>query len=291
VVAPTFAAIQLVIGSLYVVASFGFMRRALRRNDEFFRWLALACVLSVFSRINYFLYPSSYTDWVYLGDAFRLSFFALLLVAGLGEIATYWREAAAAAVLNERTRLARALHDGVAQEVAFLRGSIGSAVEGDGDPDLHQRLAAAAERAERESRQLLAALTAQPDETFEVLLAVVVREVAVRERVDVDLDAAAGLRLDHLRAEALLRIAAEAVTNAARHAATDSVRVTVERIGDRVRMRVIDHGSGFDPLAPPPGSAARGFGLISMRARAQAIGADFSLSSRPANGTTVEVVS
>lgn len=288
VVHPVFWAIQLIAGILYAVAALGFANRAGRRNDDFFHWLALASVLSLFSRINYLLYPSSYTDWVYLGDVFRLGFFALLLVAALREITAYWRVAAAAAAVNERRRLARDLHDGLAQEVAFLRSNIGSVGELD-DPDLTARLLAAAQRAEQESRQLLAALAAPSEETFDVLLADVVRGVAAREHVRIDLDLAAGLRLDHVRAEALLRIAAEAVTNAGRHAGIDDVRVTVEQVGERVRLRVVDKGRGFDPEAPQIADPGHGFGLISMRGRADAVGADFELSSKAGSGTTVEV--
>ena len=289
VVEPAFSAIQLVAGVFYAIAAFGFASRAMRRNDDFFHWLALACVLSVFSRINYFLYPSSYTDWVYLGDAFRLGFFALLLVAALREITTYWRIAAAAAALNERRRLARDLHDGLAQEVAFLRSNVGSVKDTGNDPALTERLVAAAQRAEQESRQLLAALAAPTEETFDVVFADFIGEVAARERVQIDLDVAADLRVDHLRAEALLRIAAEAVTNAARHAAVDAVWVSVEQSNARVRLRVIDNGRGFDPEAPLVAQAGHGFGLASMRGRARAVGAEFSLSSQPGQGTRVEV--
>lgn len=289
---PAFLTIQLVGAVLYAVAAVGFARRAQRRNDDFLRWLALACVLAVFSRVNYFLYPSSFTDWVYLGDVFRLGFFVVLLVGGLREIVGYWRVAADAAALNERRRLARDLHDGLAQEVAFLRSSIPALGGKLGDPDLVPRLAAAAERAERESRQLLAALASPADESFDVLLAEAIDQVAVRERVHVDLDLAPDVHVDHVRAEGLVRIAAEAVTNAARHAGVEAVRVTLEQLGPRVRLAVTDAGVGFDPVlvAKAARRGERRFGLASMRGRAAAIGADLSLSSRPGGGTRVEVV-
>jgi signal transduction histidine kinase len=287
---PAFAGIQLLAAALYAIATFGFARRAMHRGDDFFRWLALACVLSVFSRINYFLYPSSYTDWVYLGDVFRLGFFAVLLVAATREIAAYWRLAAEAAGLNERRRLARDLHDGLAQELAFLRSNIGSVEERGHDPDLPDRLAAAAKRAEDESRRLLAALSARGEDTLDILLTDVIRDVAAREHVRLDLDVATDLRLDHLRTEALVRIAAEAVTNAARHAGTDRVRVVLEQAAGRVRLRVIDRGRGFDPPPAHNAEKRRGFGLVSMHGRADAVGADFSLSTKPGKGTTVEVL-
>jgi signal transduction histidine kinase len=65
--------------------------------------------------------------------------------------------------------------------------------------------------------------------------------------------------------------------------------VTVERAGERVRLRVVDKGRGFDPEAPQTADPGHGFGLISMRGRARAVGADFVLSSQAGRGTTVEV--
>ena len=288
---PVFSAVQLLQAVLYTVAAFGFGRRAIRHNDDFLRWIALGSVLAVFSRVNYLLYPSSYTDWVYLGDAFRLGYFALLLVAGLREIAGYWYVAAAAAALNERRRLARDLHDGLAQEVAFLRSAIPS-LEDKREPDLPNRLAAAAERAERESRQLLAVLAAPTEESFDVLLAEAIDDVAARERVRVDLDLAPDVHVDHVRAAGLLRIAAEAVTNVARHAGVEDVRVSLEQVGRRVRLSVSDAGAGFDPalLDADAGRGRRRFGLISMRERAAAIGAEFTLSTQPGAGTRIEVI-
>lgn len=284
-----FPVVQSGLAILYAACVFGFARRAMHYEDEFFRWLALACVLSMFSRINYVLYPSVYTNWVYLGDAFRLAFFAVLLIAVLREIARYWQVAAAAAALGERRRLARDLHDGLAQEVAFLRRNVRSLEDDGRNPELARRLAAAAERAESESRQLLAALSLPAEETFDVLLADTLGVVASREHVRVDLHAAAGVRLDHVRTEALLRIAAEAVANAARHGEIEDVRVTLEQHGGRVRLRVVDKGRGFDPQAARPSERGRGFGLISMHGRAEAVGAALSVSSRPGAGTEVEV--
>jgi len=288
----SFLVVQVGAAVLYTLAALGFMRRAERRNDDFLHWLALACVLSVFSRVNYALYPSSYTDWVYLGDAFRLGFFVLLLAAALREIARYWRTAASLAALNERRRLARDLHDGLAQEVAFLRSGLALVPAPADDPDLPDRLAAAAERAERESRQLLAALASPTQASFDVLLAETLDTVAARERVAVDHELASGVVVDRVRAEALLRIASEAVTNAARHAGVQRVTVRLEQRGSRIRLVVEDRGHGFDPdeIRADVPSGGHGFGLTSMARRATSIGAELSLRSQRGRGTAVEVL-
>jgi len=81
-----------------------------------------------------------------------------------------------------------------------------------------------------------------------------------------------------------VRIACEAVTNAARHSGADQVDVRLERDGSAVRLRVCDLGHGFD-TADPGG----GFGLTLMRERARSAGADLVVSSMPGYGSHVEV--
>jgi signal transduction histidine kinase len=85
--------------------------------------------------------------------------------------------------------------------------------------------------------------------------------------------------------EGLVRIVSEAITNAARHGRADLVRVELEE-GSDIRLRVADAGQGFAPRSPRRG----GFGLTSMRERAEAIGARFHLTSAPGRGTEVEVI-
>jgi signal transduction histidine kinase len=288
---PALLAAQLVAAVLYAVATVGFARRAVRRSDLFFHWLAVACVLSAFARLNYFLYPSAYTDWVYLGDAFGLGFFVALLAAALHEITSYWESATARAALEERQRIARDLHDGLAQEVAFISRNL-ALLDGDGDDrDLRRRLAASAERATRESRQVISALSVASGEHLEALVARTARDAASRYRADVALDLTGGVLLDPQRAEALLRITAEAVTNAARHSGEATVRVCLERAGEGLRLRVSDRGRGFDAAALATATAgAERFGLTSMSGRASAVGAVFRVTSRPRQGTVVEVV-
>ncbi len=288
---PGLLAAQLVAAALYALATVGFARRAVRRGDLFFHWLAVACVLSAFARLNYFLYPSAYTDWVYLGDAFGLGFFVALLVAALQEITSYWESATARAALEERQRIARDLHDGLAQEVAFISRNVALLDGRGGDGDLRRRLAAAAERATRESRQVISALSVASGEPLEALIARTARDAASRYRAEVALDLTRGVLLDPQRAEALLRITAEAVTNAARHSGATTVMVSLERTGGGLKLRVTDRGRGFDSAALATATAgSERFGLTSMSGRASAVGAVFHVTSRPRRGTVVEVV-
>lgn len=90
---PAILGMQLVGAALFAAAALGFARRAARERDAFVSSLAIASVFASFARVNYFLYPSLYTEWVYTGDAFRLLFYGFVLAAALREISSYWKSA------------------------------------------------------------------------------------------------------------------------------------------------------------------------------------------------------
>ena len=266
-------------------AAVGFARDAARRPDDaLLTWLAVAMIVGAFGRLHSFLFPPVQTEWVYTGTLFRLAFYLVLLVGAAIEIERYWRGLAGAAVLEERRRIARDLHDGVAQELAFIDRASRRLASSAGDGPAVQ-IAAAAARGLADSRRAIAALTRPLDEPLEDMLAQATEDVAARTGLDVSFELARGIRLDAERREALIRIACEAVANAAVHGRARGVRVELSN-GRSIRMRVVDDGVGFDPHAP---RTATGFGLVSMRERAEAIGAAFSLRARPGAGTAVEV--
>lgn len=85
----------------------------------------------------------------------------------------------------------------------------------------------------------------------------------------------------------LLRIAEEALSNAARHARAQRVGVTLSFMGEEVTLDVRDDGTGFDPAAVPPRTASGGFGLDGMRARAERVAGTLTVESEPGLGTAV----
>jgi signal transduction histidine kinase len=275
-------AIQLAAMALYVAAAFGFARRAAKERDEFAQWLAVAAVFAAFARLNYFLYPSLYTEWVYTGDFFRLAFYGAILGAIAREIGSYWKRMSRAAALEERRRIARDLHDGLAQELAYITRNLQRLDRA--DPNV-ERLTASAARALDESRRAIAALTRPLDVPLDRALATSARETAEREGARLVLELDPNVEVDYERREALIRITCEAIANAARHSGSDAIHVELRK-RDRVTLRVVDTGSGFDPEVAASGN---GFGVVSMRERAAAVGGTFRLSSGP-EGTTVEVV-
>jgi signal transduction histidine kinase len=273
--------LQLASMALFVAAAVGYSRRATREHDEFARWLAAASVFGAFAGLNYFLYPSLYSEWVYTGDFFRLALYVSILAAAVREIGSYWTHVSRAAALDERRRIARDLHDGLAQELAYISRNL-QRLDRE-DPNV-ARLSASAARALDESRRAIAALTRPLDGPFDLALAAAARETAEREGARVVLALDPDVELDYERREAFVRIACEAIANAARHSGTPVVRVELEQ-GERVYLRVVDNGRGFDPEST---AGRAGFGVASMRERAAAVGGTLTLESGP-DGTTVEV--
>jgi signal transduction histidine kinase len=263
---------QIVGVLLFIAAALGFIQRGERDNDELMRWFAAGAALSAFARFNYCLVPSLYSDWVFTGDFLRLGFCLLLLAGAAREIGSYWRRLASMAILEERRRIARELHDGVAQELAYI------VAESSGS------LAAAAERALDESRRAIAALTRPVDEPLAVALVQAAEEVAGRVGVQLRIDVGKGAEVSPDEREALIRIVREAITNAGRHGGAENVSVELSN-GNGTLLRIADDGSGFDTRHTRVG----GFGLVSMRERTEALGGRFKLSSEAGEGTRIEV--
>jgi signal transduction histidine kinase len=226
---------QMVIGVLFAIAAIGFTRRAERRGDDLLLWLGAGSAVGAFARVNYFIFPSLYSEWVYTGDVLRLSFYILLFVGAAREIGVYQRAFAQARVLDERRRIARDLHDGVAQELAFIAATTRDLAKA-GDEQLGQ-VVSSAERGLDESRRAIVQLTQRLDEPFDVALIQTVEDVAQRlgTRAAVEAEPAPGIAPE--RQEQLLRIVREAMTNALRHGSASNVRVRFSN-GSVLRLRV-----------------------------------------------------
>ena len=279
---PSARATQIVGMVLYAIAAVGFVRRAERTADDLATWLAAAATLAAFSGLNYFLHPSDYSEWVYAGDFLRLAFYTLILVGALREIAAYQRELAELAVHRERRRIARELHDGLAQELAYISGQARRLVTA--DDDRAARIADAAGRALDESRQAIATLSRPFDAPLDASVSQAAEEAVARDGVPLRLELATGLQAPDAVHDALCRIVREAVSNAIRHGDAASVTVTLAA-SDGLRLTVEDDGKGL-----PPGDAnGRGFGLTSMRERAEALGGTLELSPGREGGVHLEV--
>jgi len=277
-------ALQLLVALLYILAALGFARRHRLTEDELSGWLAIACILAGASRVNYFFHPAIYSTWVYTGDIFRLGFYLALLIGAAREIASYWTSVIAVASLEERRRLARDVHDGLAQEIAFIGRNVRLLREQGAEPQLVERILRGVARAQEESRRVIGALAKTADDPLEKALAEAAREAARRYGAAVDMDLEGGIVLSPDEREAVVRIASEAVANAAKHSGAETLRLYLERLDAGMRLGIVDDGEGFDEEEPK-----RGFGLVTMKDRADALGGKLRIDSRRGAGTKVEL--
>jgi signal transduction histidine kinase len=267
-------ALQLTLALILAAAAIGLAGRGVRGDEVFARRLGLAVLVFAFSMLHYALLPPVAHDWVHLGDVLRLLFCIVLLWAAVLELASALADRAAA---RERRRIARDLHDGVAQELAFIRRR---AVRLAGQADAED-IVVAADRALFDSRWAIEHLARAPDEPLERVLARHAAVIAARTGVAVTFSCSGSASAGPEVSEALARILGEAVANA-RHG--NATLVHVELSTDPLRLRVVDDGHGFDVEADTPG-----FGLGGMRERAALLGAELSVRSGPGAGTEVAV--
>jgi signal transduction histidine kinase len=212
----------------------------------------------------------------------------------VAESARLRRRAKQAAVMEERERLARELHDSVTQSLyslTLLTEWASDLLGVDRRDEVKQRLieiGKIAQQALKEMRLLLYQL--RPAELAQegLIPALQHRLDAVERRtgVEVQLLADPAIKLSSPVEEGLYRIALEALNNTLKHAAASSVIVQLE-VGDNgVTLTVQDNGVGF---ALDKANGQGRLGLISMRERAKQIDAALTIFSEPGQGTTVRV--
>jgi signal transduction histidine kinase len=194
---------------------------------------------------------------------------------------------AAAVARNERRRLARELHDGLAQELAFIALQTRLLAATSADP-VAVELAEAAERALAESRGLIESLGTQETGPIRGALAQTARRLARRSGAKVELDLDPRVETRPEARHSLVRILQEAMANGLRHGRADEFEIQLS-CESGLRFRVADNGTGFDVSRSGTGSSTS-FGLVSMQERARELGGDLEVRSRLGLGTAVEVV-
>lgn len=198
-----------------------------------------------------------------------------------------------AGVATERTRLAREIHDTLAQGFAGIVTQLQAAEEAPDDATRRRHTDAALGLARdglAEARRSVQAL--RPAALDAVRLPEAVANVAHawadRTGIPVEVTTADGVRELSTDAEVtLLRTAQEALANVERHAHARHVTLALRPFGRGARLEVRDDGRGFDPTAPRPADAPGGYGLIAMRERIEALAGDLVIESRPGHGTAV----
>jgi signal transduction histidine kinase len=235
-----------------------------------------------------------------LSEANRKLEAALAENAGLHvQLLTQAREAG---VLDERHRIAREIHDTLAQGLTGIITQLQAAEQAGMEPASWRKHVKAATTLARESlSEARRSLHALRPESLEVgrlsdALADVAERWSVLHGVSVQVTTTGTVRLVSQEAEfVLLRTAQEALANVAKHARATRVGLTLSYMPGEVALDVRDDGSGFDPAglgaegAEPVsgGPAGGGFGLIAMRQRIASLAGTLQVESEPGGGTAI----
>jgi signal transduction histidine kinase len=210
------------------------------------------------------------------------------------EVERLAEESRYAAIVRERLKIARDLHDTLAHsmmamlsEIRFLRklqthdpaavpGELAHAEEVAHEGLKEARIAITQMRVNAVRETGLGPALSNAFARF-------VDHTGLTGEFSADVEAA---RFGDERAETILRMAQEALRNVERHARATRVMVTLKSIhGTRLELRIEDNGIGFDPRAQRPGH----FGIVGLREQADLIGAELQIDSRPNDGTRISV--
>jgi signal transduction histidine kinase len=197
-----------------------------------------------------------------------------------------------AAMLEERQRLARELHDSVTQGLYGVALYTAAARHALSDGDLEsvrgnlRDIAETTQEAVGEMRQLLVELRPQILDEHGLATALWSRLEAVHTHagIAVEFDCADDVRLASEAEQELYRVAQEALNNVLKHSRATRVRVAVTQADGRVAMEIADDGVGFEPEIH-----MGGFGVSGMRERVVRLGGSLRVDSTPGEGTFVRI--
>lgn len=228
----------------------------------------------------------------------------LRLLTGVGEVlsvaienARLYERVQDSAVIEERVRIAREMHDGLAQTLTYVNAesqAIGKLLGSGSTIQARENLARMAETVRgvyADVREAILGLRTSPhsEGSFLPSLAGYVDSFEEMAGVETRLEVGAGAAEARLAASAeiqLMRIVQEALSNVRKHARASAATISFEIEGGRLRVEVRDDGRGFDPDRLKPRGWPR-FGLQTMRERAEAVGGCCTILSQRGEGTCV----
>jgi signal transduction histidine kinase len=271
------------LATLALVAAVGFGLRYRRHGRDLDSWLALALTLVLFANLDYVFAPPRSSVYVLPSDLLRLLAFGVLLVG-------VWRAINQAefgrAVAEERARVARDIHDGLAQYLFAVSAQVSMLEAGAELEKILPRLKHAATAAQQEAQfAVLALSSAAGSAPFDAALRRYVEFLVADGALDVEMEIDPEVKLAPDEEIEVFRIVQEGLANVRKHAGARSAVVAIEQRGGRRVVSVADDGKGIEVDDPGAGQ-----GLKNMRSRAASIQGVLSLRSSPGQGTSIEVV-
>jgi signal transduction histidine kinase len=276
-----------------------------RRGRESEAYLAVGLVIAAFAELQHAFYPTVYTGLVTASDVMRLLSYGILVLGIVAEQREDLRELRIAytaldrlrvteaerAALEERHRLAREIHDGLAQQLWFTKlkfERLASSLD-ENDRPLASEVGQSLDAAIVEARSAMVTMRSslEADVPLADMLGRAVDDFEQRSGLPVRFTPGPGLppAIPPRQQVELLRVVQEALTNITKHADATVVRLRAEVVGRDLVVAVADNGIGFDPSQPREG----GMGLRGMEERARLMGGTLKVESEPHGGTTVEV--
>jgi signal transduction histidine kinase len=290
--------------AVFGLAVLAYRRSYLRSGPVADSYMAVALLIAAFGSLHFGLYPAVATGLVTTAGGLRLAFFVVLLLginaesrsdlralrqayAGLERLSQTEAERAA---LEERTRLARELHDGLAQDLWFAKLKHERLVplvpeEARG---LAEDVTSALDAAIAEAKEAMVTMRTglDADRPLYELLAETVEEFGSRAGLRADFSGADLPNSLAPRTQAeLLRIVQEALTNVRKHADATVVRLWADVTDGRLMLNIADNGRGFRPDE----TSGDGLGLQGMKERARLMGGELRVESEPSGGTTIRL--
>jgi len=267
---------------LNLAAVLGFGLRFRERLDDLDRWLAFGASLMLFSSLHLVFTPLVGNVEVSPGDFLRVLGYGVFCVG-------VWRAIQSAefgrAVADERSRLAREIHDGLAQYLFAVSTHATMLEHGGSAEELVPQIKRAAGAAQQEARfAILALSSAGGSAPFDAALQRYVELLTADGELDVDLHIDNRMRLEPDEQIELFRIVQEGLANVRRHAHARRAEVRIGQLDGRRVVSIVDDGEGFDGQERGDGQDLR-----NIRARIGSIGAALALHTSPETGTALEV--
>ena len=268
--------------SLLTLIGFGLRYRDFGQDLD--RWLASSATLLLFSSLHHVFTPLLASSHVSEADFLRVLAYGVLLVG-------VWRAIRFAefgrAVAEERARVAREVHDGLAQYLFAIATHASMLESGAPKAETIQQIKQAAASAQQEARfAVLALSSASGTAPFDAALRRYVDFLTADGALEVDVEIDSRIDLAPDEQIEVFRIVQESLANVRKHAGATRAEVRVGRRGAHRIVRVADNGSGFEQSERD----GAGQGLRNIRERAASIAGAASIRSKPGQGTALEVV-
>ena len=286
--ATTAHAVALILPGVFfmLVAAVGFVRSVLKQRNVMMGLLGAAAFLLAAAWSQSLPVPGLTASSVSGRECLCAAAFGLILLFSFNSHRQLRRAQADELAAAERRRLVGDLHDGMAQDLAFIATYAERLHQ---DFGAEHPLTVAARRALAASRGVIADVSASDAPNAATALRAVADELSIRHGVRVTVEAdGEGEDLTASKREAVVRIAREAIVNAVQHGQAQHIAVSLDTRDDKLTLRISDDGRGLrNGVSAGP---HRGFGLRAMRERAEAAGGELIVDERSDGGTSVQAL-